>query len=185
MAREHFYITSLLKPTAKGLGQIFQLRCPDHFAHTACFPALKQSSAWLTTPSLHYLASSAQRKQLKPVAPHQGKHGEAAVALRTRHSPFQTRERSFLFWKLVHILRPQPQPRDVSHSPESEKVDIGVQVYGGQQIAHTILHRPLLARHCEHNKSAHGSAGYVTYILCDVLVASQSSSWEIAGTFSV
>lgn len=50
MAQEHFHNTSLLKPTAKGFGQIFQLRCPDRFAHTACFPALEQS--WPDSPPL-------------------------------------------------------------------------------------------------------------------------------------
>jgi len=58
MAQEHFHNRSLLKPIAKGFRRIFQRRCPDHFAHTACFPALEQSWTWLTTPSLHYSASS-------------------------------------------------------------------------------------------------------------------------------
>lgn len=45
MAQEHFQNISLLQPTAKGLLRIFQLQCPDHIAHTARFPALKQSWA--------------------------------------------------------------------------------------------------------------------------------------------
>lgn len=179
MAQEHFHKTSLLKPAAQGVGWVFQLRCPDHFAHTACFPALNHgpdSPPLLCT--IHYSPSSAAAKQL-----YQQHLAGGNMGKQQWHCPYTVTFSVSNKRKVIPVLEAVRHPKTTDTRYSLEVFSVGSQVFWGQQCAHVTLEWPLSGTHCKHNAFVHGNAGFVTCILHDIWVQSRTVPEKFLGSF--
>lgn len=182
MAQEHFHNTSLLKPAAQGVGWIFQLRCPDHFAHTACFPALNHgpdSPPLLCT--IHYSPSSAAAKQLNQQHLTRGNLGK-----QQRPCPHTVTFCVSNRRKVIPVLEGVTHPKTTDTRHSLEVFSVGSQVFWGQQRAHATLEWLAFVRQTLQTQRFCMWKCWVYYLHRPWhLAAIQYSSWEIPGKFSI